>query len=128
MDFSEQLLNFKKIVTDIIRKIVDRADANATAAANTITELTAKLAAAQALIDQQGNEQLTLAFADLTNFAGELSANFNPTPTADALAVAIEEAPEVATPDSVRDSAEIDTAELTPVEVVNDAIAAIEAT
>lgn len=126
VDYVEQMLNFKKLATSIIRKIVDRADANATTAAKTIGELTAKCAAAQALVAQQGNEKLTLVFADLTTFAGELAADFNPTPAADALAGAIEEAPEVVTPDSIHGSSEIDTAEPTPAKVVDDSISAIE--
>jgi hypothetical protein len=133
------LTEFKKFVVDLLTEIVRRGDSKAaelkeqvdklsndlTIANDTIQQLQAAMlakdeAAIAALAAQSAEE-----IAALDAFSTEVAANFYPTPTADAVSLAVEASPVVETPVEVTEATTLETAEPTPEEVTASAIEAI---
>ena len=131
------LAAFKAFVTELISNIIAKCDAQARKDAETIATISAKaeelskaLEAANAAVEEAKAAALasaTAQAAELDALTTELQSTFNPTPVADAVAVAVEASPEVETPVAVGDAVTIDTADSTPVEVVEASLEAIEA-
>jgi aminopeptidase N len=131
------LAAFKAFVTELISNIIAKCDAQARKDAEAIATISAKaeelskaLEAANAAVEEAKAAALAAATAqaaELDALTTELQNTFNPTPVADALAVAVEASPEVETPVSLFDAVTIDTADSTPVEVVEASLDAIEA-
>jgi hypothetical protein len=129
------LAAFKAFVTELISNIIAKCDAQARKDAETIATISAKaeeLSKALEVANAAVEEAKAAALATATRQAKyldvlttELQQTFNPTPVADALAVAVEASPEVETPVAVGDAVTIDTADSTPVEVVEASLEAI---
>jgi hypothetical protein len=131
------LAAFRAFVTDLISDIVSKCDAQARKDAEAIATISAKaeelskaLEASNAAVEEAKAAALATATtqaAELDALTTELQNTFNPTPVADALAVAVESSPEVETPAAFEDAVMINTADSTPVEVVEASLEAIEA-
>jgi hypothetical protein len=131
------LAAFRAFVTDLISGIVSKCDAQARKDAEAIATISAKaeelskaLEAANAAVEEAKAAALATATTQakyLDALTTELQNTFNPTPATDALAFAVHASPEVETPVAVEDAVMINTADSTPVEVVEASLEAIEA-
>jgi hypothetical protein len=133
------LTEFKKFVVDLLTEIVRRGDSKAVELKAQVDKLSSDLT-----IANETNQQLQAALiakdeaaiaalaaqsaeeiAALDAFSTEVAANFYPTPTADAVSLAVEASPVVETPVEVTEATTLETAEPTPEEVTASAIEAI---
>lgn len=131
---------FKNAMTELLRTVVRKGDAKGESDKAKIEKLSADLTIANQTIAQlqaaiaAKDEATTAALAaqsadllgQLDTLSSELAAEFNPTSTADAVAEAVSETPEIVTPDEVEEATTIGTNEVTPPEVVEAAIIAVE--
>lgn len=131
---------FRESMFTLIRIVIQKGDANGSKDKATIDKLSADLSAANVLIsqlqaaivakDQAQSEALAAQSSELLGYldtlSTDLSNEFNPTSTADAVAEAVQESPEIETPVEVTEATTIGTSEETPPEVAEAAIAAIE--
>lgn len=132
--------SFKAAMVKIIRTVVEKGDARGQSDKAKIEKLSAdltianqtiaQLQAALAAKDEASVAALAAQSAELLGqldlLSSELAAEFNPTSTADAIAEAVAEAPEIITPTEVSEATTLGTSEPTPPEVVEAAIVAIE--
>ena len=131
------LAAFKAFVTELISNIIAKCDAQARKDAEAIATISAKaeelskaLEAANAAVEEAKAAALATAAAqaaELDALTTELQNTFNPTPVADALAVAVEASPEVETPAPIDGGITIGTSEPTRDEVIEASLDAIEA-
>jgi hypothetical protein len=138
----QQKMKFEKFRTamiTLIQVIVEKGDRNGAADKAKIDKLSADLASANAkigvLIAALASKDIELvttlaresesALAELNALSSDLQAQFNPTSTADAVAEAVVEAPEIETPEIVEEATTLGTNEATPVEVTEAAVEAI---
>lgn len=133
------LPEFKLFVVQLIKSIIQLGDSKAQSyqvqlqelseknaeLAATIEKLSAALGEAEASKATALMEAAQEQAASLSELSSQLSGEFNPTPVADAVAAAVEAAPEVVTPDVVESSDTIDEPEPTPVAVSDAAVEAI---
>lgn len=134
-----QFQQFKMFVLDLIKTLILKCDTQAKADAATISKLSADAEALAAKVKElesalvASKDEAAKALAsqaaaqadDLNALSSELQATFNPTPVADAVAVASEEAGEVVTPVEVTEAVTIDEPVATAPEVAEAAVAAI---
>lgn len=126
---------FRSFILDLISGIISKTDAQARKDAETIATISAKSAelskaldAALADTEAAKAEALVAAVAqaaELDELTTELQSTFNPTPVADAVAVAVEASPDVETPAPVGDATTINTADPTPSEVIDASLEAL---
>lgn len=131
---------FKSAMVRLIRTVVEKGDSRGASDKSKIDKLSADLSianqtiaqlqAALAAKDEASVSALAAQSADLLGqldlLSTELAAEFNPTSTADAVAEAVAEAPEIITPTEVEEATTLGTNEETPPEVVEAAIVAVE--
>ncbi len=130
---------FRAAMITLIQVIVEKGDRNGTADKAKIDKLSADLSAANAKVQElvaalaAKDIELATALADenasalaeLDALSTDLQAQFNPTSTADAVAEAVVESPDIETPEIVEEATTIGTNEETPAEVTDAAVEAI---
>lgn len=132
----QNVQEFRTVIYDIIARIIRQADEQTRTAAMAIENLNVRIqeletantqlmAELQVSVSNAQATQVTEMLAELSRLSTELTESFNPTPSADALIVAVQDSPNIQTPEAISSVVQVGTSEVTPDAAIEEAMRAM---